>query len=97
MSDCYCGLKTRANRWKWTTFGVLLVVGFVFLFAAFQQIAICSRAHEIGAIQWKVFRTPLSPRQTMELSMCGSWLRSFCERLARAGFACVGRTAGATT
>eukprot|EP00892_Ulva_mutabilis_P001610 jgi/Ulvmu1/1144/UM107_0018.1 len=47
MAGCYCGLGTRANRWKWTTFGVLLVLGFVFLFAAFGQTAKCSRSQEI--------------------------------------------------
>lgn len=48
MAECYCGLRTTANRWKWTCFGVLLVFGFVFLFAAFQQIATCSRSLEVG-------------------------------------------------
>lgn len=47
MGDCYCGLRTRANRWKWASFGVLLILGFIFLFAAFQQMASCSRQLEI--------------------------------------------------
>lgn len=47
--NCYCGVATKANRSKWTAFGVLLTLGAVFLVALCARSTRCISGDTLGA------------------------------------------------
>ena len=47
--SCYCGVATKANRFKWATAGGLFLVGTIFLLSFFARASKCSSAAVIGS------------------------------------------------
>lgn len=45
-SGCYCGVATKANRYKWATAVLLMALGTVFLVLACIAASICEDSHE---------------------------------------------------